>query len=225
MSLPVTFEQNVKERIKAIVGELVHEEVWEKVVRETIASFLRDDLPKLVKSELTEKYKSLISAELAKPEWKQIPWDHDTLTEWHPLPTEIPNSRQIECKSCDGTGKVITCEDCAGDGEVEYTYESLSGKTYDADLECPVCEGRGKINGNGERCEVCEGQGFTIENVPVKVLAIGLSISNHLLRRVRDLPGIMISVKGRVDDLPPVRFRFDGGDGLIMPMRDKVAFA
>lgn len=81
------------------------------------------------------------------------------------------------------------------------------------------------MNGDGTRCEDCGGQGFTIENVPVKVAGIGLSISNHLLRRVRDLPGIMIAVKGRVDDLPPVRFKFDGGDGLIMPMRDQSTYA
>ena len=64
----------------------------------------------------------------------------------------------------------------------------------------------------------------TGDQAAVKVAEIGLSISNHLLQRVRDLPGIMIAVKGRVDDMPPVRFRFDGGCGLIMPMRDQGKF-
>lgn len=155
------------------------------------------------------------------PQWKQMPWDHDTLTEWHPLPSEIPNSRQVECKSCDGTGKVITCEDCDGDGEVEYTYDSLSGKTYDADLECPVCDGRGKMNGNGERCEDCDGHGHRFEAVAVKVESFGLYVSNQLLQRVKDFPGIVIAIKGPVtpNDLPPIRFRFSEGVGIIMPMR------
>ena len=74
MSLPATFEQNVKERIKTIIGELIPEEMWDKVVRETISSFLRDDLPKLVKTELTEKYRKAIQDELSKPEW-QDEWD------------------------------------------------------------------------------------------------------------------------------------------------------
>ena len=157
------------------------------------------------------------------PQWKSMPWDHETLSDWHPIPNEIPDGKRVECKSCEGTGKVITCPDCDGDGEVEYTYDSTSGKTYDADIECPVCEGRGKMNGNGEHCEDCNGQGHRIEPVAVKVESIGLYVSNHLLQRVKDLPGIMIAIKGPItplDPLPPIRFRFDGGDGIIMPMRE-----
>lgn len=150
-----------------------------------------------------------------------LPWDHDSITEWHPVPSDIPDSRRVECKSCEGTGKIITCEDCNGDGEVQYEYSSLSGKTYDADIECPVCEGRGKMNGDGERCEDCDGHGYSFESVAVKVEYLGLYVSNHLLKRVKDLPGVMISIKGIATphDLPIVRFKFDGGVGLIMPMR------
>jgi RecJ-like exonuclease len=159
------------------------------------------------------------------PQWQSMPWDHDSLTDWKPLSVEIPEGQRVDCKSCDGTGKIITCQDCDGDGEVEYQYESLGGKTYDYDLECPVCEGRGKMNGDGERCEDCNGQGYRIEAVPVKIGAIGLSISNQLLQRVKDLPGLEIAVKGRIEDMPPVRFRFDGGCGIIMPMRDQGSYA
>ena len=150
---------------------------------------------------------------------KYLKFDHAEMTDWKPIQTEIPEGKRVDCMSCHGTGKVLICEDCDGDGEVEYEFFSKSGKSYDLDHECPVCEGRGKMNGDGTRCEDCAGQGFTIKNVPVKVTEIGLSISNHLLQRVRDLPGLEIAVKGRVDDMPPVRFRFDGGCGLIMPMR------
>ena len=155
---------------------------------------------------------------------KYLKFDHSEMTDWKPLSVEIPDVKRVSCKSCKGSGKVITCQDCDGDGEVEYTYDSLSGKTYDADMECPVCDGRGKLNGDGDHCEDCAGQGYHIEPVPVK-LEIGLSISNHLLQRVKDLPGIMIAVQGRIDDMPPVRFRFDGGCGLIMPMRDQGSYA
>jgi len=158
---------------------------------------------------------------------KYMTFDHAEMTTWHFIPDEIPADKRSECKSCNGTGKVLTCPDCEGDGEVEYKFFSKSGKSYDLDHECPVCEGTGKLNGSADdRCEDCTGKGYIDDPVPVRIEAVGLSISSHLLRRVQNLPGIMVAAKEhRADELPPIRFRFDGGDGLIMPTRDKAAFA
>jgi len=74
MTLPATIQDNVKERIKLIVGELIPEETYDKIVTATIHEFMQTDLPKLVKAELTEKYKVLISESLSGPEW-QTGWE------------------------------------------------------------------------------------------------------------------------------------------------------
>ncbi|MFH2074149.1 MAG: hypothetical protein ABIJ57_02205 [Pseudomonadota bacterium] len=73
MPVPATLEQNVKERVKEIVGEMIPEEMWDTLVSNAIAEFKQVDLPKLVKAGLTEKYKAVIVDELCKPEW-QTQW-------------------------------------------------------------------------------------------------------------------------------------------------------
>lgn len=67
---PTTFEDSVKERLKSIVADLIPEDRWDDIVRKTVVSFEKDDLPRLVKSELTERYKKAISEEFSKPEWQ-----------------------------------------------------------------------------------------------------------------------------------------------------------
>lgn len=75
MSAIVTFEDSVKERLKSIVADLIPEERWDGLVRTTVQDFEKSDLPKLIKTELTEKYKKAIAAEFAKPEW-QATWNN-----------------------------------------------------------------------------------------------------------------------------------------------------
>lgn len=53
---------------------------------------------------------------------KYLKFDHAEMTDWNPIPTEIPEGKRVECKSCHGSGKVLICEDCDGDGEVEYEF-------------------------------------------------------------------------------------------------------
>jgi hypothetical protein len=73
MNAVVTFEDSVKERLKSIVADLIPEERWDGIVRATVQDFEKNDLPKLLKNELTEQYKKAIAAEFAKPEW-QATW-------------------------------------------------------------------------------------------------------------------------------------------------------
>lgn len=70
MTVPVTFEDSVKERLKSIVADLIPEEKWENIVRSTILEFETKDLPALIKAELTEQYKTAIRAKFAKQEWQ-----------------------------------------------------------------------------------------------------------------------------------------------------------
>lgn len=70
-TLPATFNDSVKERIRIIVGELIPEDVYNSIVADSVQNFMKVDLPKLVKDELTEKYKALIKEEFEQPKWQQ----------------------------------------------------------------------------------------------------------------------------------------------------------
>lgn len=70
MSQVITFEDSVKLRIKSIVAELIPEERWEGIVRDTVQQFERVDLPGIIKAELSAHYQAAIKAEFAKPEWQ-----------------------------------------------------------------------------------------------------------------------------------------------------------
>lgn len=70
-AVPATIEQNVKERMKLLIGELIPDEQWDKLIQDNVREFKTVDLPKLVKAELTEHYKRLISEEFQKPEWRE----------------------------------------------------------------------------------------------------------------------------------------------------------
>lgn len=65
-----SFEDSVKAKLKGIVADLIPEERYEMIVRETVKQFERDDLPKLVKEELIAKYREAINVEFAKAEWQ-----------------------------------------------------------------------------------------------------------------------------------------------------------
>ena len=76
MSLPVTFEENVKNKLKGMVADLIPEDRYDQIVEKAISDFENVELPKLIKSMLTEKYKALILEELSSPEWRQIYQEH-----------------------------------------------------------------------------------------------------------------------------------------------------
>jgi len=155
---------------------------------------------------------------------EHLPLDHDEMAEWHSLPSEIPNDQRVPCKVCKGSGRITECNDCDGTGHVDYTFEASNGETYEENHDCPVCDGSGKTNGEGDRCEECEGKGSQLVPASVKIESIGMNISSHLLLKVHDLPGVQIAIKSHGPyDLPPVRFRFEGGIGLMMPMSNQDA--
>lgn len=67
----VKFEDRVKERVKAIVADLIPEDKWQEIVDNSIVQFEKVDLPKLVNAELAEFYKAKIQEEFQKPRWQQ----------------------------------------------------------------------------------------------------------------------------------------------------------
>lgn len=68
-NLPQQFQDRVKDRMKEVIGDLIPEADWQKMVDATIKEFLADDLPKLVKAELQADFAKKIAAELSKNEW------------------------------------------------------------------------------------------------------------------------------------------------------------
>jgi hypothetical protein len=90
-------------------------------------------------------------------------------------------------------GEVITCDECAGRG---------------TEHDCPDC--------NCD-CALCDGTGEITEAISVTVR--GAIYNTVYIRRIMDLPGLLFSTNPPQVDA--ARFTFDGGEGLIMPMRSR----
>jgi hypothetical protein len=86
------------------------------------------------------------------------------------------------------------CAECGGDGEVR---PSTPYNTYD-EQECLSCGGRGKSGGIN----------------PVQIG--GVYFSDRLLAKLLTLPNVKVGVFGPTNT---ARIMFDGGDGLIMPIK------
>lgn len=125
------------------------------------------------------------------------------------------------CGVCKGTGKQYICPECEGEGEVTPTTE---WNEY-PEQTCETCGGKGQLskdtwlrmvgkraNPAGDDCRHCDGIGATRTD---KAVRIGEALfSDWLLEKIAPLPGCKIGVLGRLDIS---RFKFEGGDGLIMP--------
>lgn len=105
------------------------------------------------------------------------------------------------CPVCNGEVGTVKCPECHGDGEVEF-----ENRYNDYTVECKTCEGEGEI-----RCRNCSGAG-KVDGINTVGEA---KFSTVLLRLLVPLPNCRIGV---VNDCAPAWFRFDGGDGLIMPI-------
>lgn len=95
--------------------------------------------------------------------------------------------------------------------------EKLVLPPKDDQKDCDACDGRGRKHDCPDCecvCEACNGDGVRQPTVRV---GIGKGVFNHRhVERMQSLPGIRV---GETDGSRPMPFQFDGGDGLIMPMR------
>lgn len=86
--------------------------------------------------------------------------------------------------------------------------------------ECALCQGEGIDTyghcGHQAECTSCDGSGQALDDYQVDVG--GILFSADVFSRIRGLPNIAIEVNPS-HPLKPHRFRFDGGEGVIMPMR------
>lgn len=145
------------------------------------------------------------------PDMTRLTWDHDELDDWTDLPA-YDTANAEECRHCKGTGKQQVCYECDGAGELdlESDYNSYT-------VECRTCRGDGIAPGRAEHldpCERCHGIGKDL----VTPVAWGSGhLSMFLLEAIKGLPGVKLSQRREGEQ--PFRFVFDGGEGLVMPMR------
>lgn len=123
-----------------------------------------------------------------------------------PLP-ELP--APATCGTCAGTGTMRRCPRCDGTGE----NRPLG--------DCPKCEGLGQVrleccSSAAEPCYVCDGRGELQQ-----AFSLGpAQFDARYLRLIATLPASRFAVAAVIPDRSPAIFLFDGGRGVVMPMRD-----
>jgi hypothetical protein len=138
-----------------------------------------------------------------------------------PVPAEMFSLADIElpaleatektCPDCNGAGtEDCECPECDGRGMVDF-----SNRHSDYEVDCKTCDGEGKIH----KCDKCNATGkITIQNMqPVAVGNAHFQLKYLLL--LKDLPGCKIGPGAKAMGFVAAYFAFDGGDGLLMPMR------
>lgn len=127
---------------------------------------------------------------------------------WIDTPDPCDTIKTEPCNMCKGTGKLARCPDCKGQGEVQW--ESDYG--YEYEDTCRMCNGRGRIDGI---CEDCAGTGKITTERNIEIC--GRLLNGKLLSILRELPGLKIAPDA-VENLKPIPFKCDGGEGVIMQM-------
>lgn len=124
----------------------------------------------------------------------------------------LPEIKGDVCVKCRGAGKLqfSTCYSCEGDGTFDHC-----GLDYD----CRKCDGDGRLFGilaNSDKLEQCPG--CIGSGIKGGSMLIGGNLFNlQLLKIFAQLPGIAIAP--HPDKSTASCLRWDGGEGLIMPMR------
>ena len=114
------------------------------------------------------------------------------------------------CSSCGGRGIVFEteCEECDGLGEFKH------GQHY---YSCKECEGEGCMEAdtadgaNAKPCSKCQGRGEHWMRHAVGNTGFALPY----LRMLKELPNCTLHPDGEIS----AKFQFDGGWGVLMPMR------
>jgi hypothetical protein len=134
------------------------------------------------------------------------------VTVWQSLPPfEL---KIVDCQWCSGTGYMTECPSVTNNSPICKNGEGKNCQKYNDDcLKSCLPTGKGAIP-----CEDCnDGK---IED-PGKIIMAGsvdeeVRVSAIYLDMIKDLPNVLIAP---YDALSAIRFKFDGGEGLIMPMR------
>lgn len=124
---------------------------------------------------------------------------------WKPWPRDENIVRgNGECPDCNGYGGK-KCEQCGGFGAGECP-------TCHQDIDCAECFG----NGYTITCRTCKGK-KRLDDIPIRQLVCRRWIAWKYAKLVRSLPSVEFGIDDR-DEHSPLRFRFDGGEGAVMPL-------
>lgn len=122
---------------------------------------------------------------------------------------DFPQPEPKKCSACKGTGKITLCPECEGKGYVEFANDYSE---YECD--CETCHGHGSTIGDEHICESCNGTGHKKKMTRIELGCAGFS--SHYLNMLNELPGMKIAP---TEPNNANYFKWDCGDGLIMPMR------
>lgn len=151
-------------------------------------------------------------------------WQHDALYpgRWQPWPAaRYRDAADSDCQRCHGTGDLHgisrECEACQGVGTVDC--DDDWGFYHPTD--CQACKGLGFQP--LELCPECQGKAIGI--FPALQPLAGVYVDAKYDRRIRaHLEGVEVFVpRDGLDSRRPLKFRFNGGVGLLMPVETKAA--
>lgn len=129
------------------------------------------------------------------------------------IPLEFSDTPRIkDCPHCDDKGKTLQktkCLNCDGDGWFKH------GKH---EYDCLECDGEGRVisdTADGEvPCEDCDGKGYSWRSVN---MPDGRMFNYDYLQQLKTLPDVRYLPCGA--EMEPMKFKFNNGYGLLMPMR------
>lgn len=91
-------------------------------------------------------------------------------------------------------------------------------------IACPSCGGLGKEHECPEctcTCEGCDGAGRIKQVDKVSTMFRGRIYRLKFIRQMLALPGVEICTAAPTEPRDPLKFRFTGGEGVVMPMLQK----
>jgi hypothetical protein len=164
----------------------------------------------------TDLIKPDLSTEPRKhPNAAGLRWEHDCLERWNPWPRKnwVADSKPfVACPICYGLKPqgAVDCTVCQGYGFIG-----------EDEKDCTACNSRGW---QGPICDYCHLEG-DIENKPTLQPVGDLRINGWYDQKIRRLDSVEFAVvkwpstKYVPDEV--VLFRFNGGQGIVMPIADK----
>lgn len=126
---------------------------------------------------------------------------------------ELPAAEK--CPTCNGSGIGYKCPECDGKGEIEH-----GRHTYG----CKECGGSGQVDdgcdADKEPCVECDGDGES----RYKAVKVGnWHYDRRYLAMIEKLPAVKFAQRDEgpkdFEDAAVAYFVFDGGEGVLMPMR------
>ena len=140
-----------------------------------------------------------------------LKWDHDSLE--FEDPPSIKISGLPACTICDGLGRSEICDECKGEGIIIFK------NTFSLyECECETCNGDGYTKGGDSPCIECMGTGKNLKENRIKFGERYFS-AYYIYKIKKNLHVIKFSKNGDESEREPLRFKFDGGCGLLMPMK------